>query len=1736
MQRRRVQRAIVSVALVAAVVVAFAFRGALGRATLAGAIDVATGYRVAFDDVVLGREAATFGGARISYAGVSVLRARRIGVRYDLAQLVTRGAHRFGLLAVDVDGPELVLVRRPDGSFVTKPAGSGGPRAAVGSDAAPLAFTLTVRDGNVALIDTARAFAIARRLEVRDVDLRATVAEGALTRYRARGDLAGDRRQSFSLAGILDARRGYAAHRLHAFALDATAIANYFINAPAARVLRATARDLDVRAYAFAAPDGSLPYHLTGSATLDAGAMRVPGLVPVARDMRGRIDVFDGGLAAPSLRARLGTLADVRLAGGLYGWSAPAFRLGLVTAADASRARALFAFSRALPLRGTSQIATLLEGAAGKPLVATRVAAPRLQYGAYPIDGVAGRAIYYGGEVDVVDARGAYGGLGVVANGTVQLGRVARTTLVVDAAGPDDRVPYLAEAAPGARVDAVALLAGTGVQLDARGALAGSGGGASLGGVFHVDPAGNGALGPFSIERSDGASLAGSFYLRRAQSQSAFWLDARNYPYAALAASPHLPGVALTAPAFGGRLDGEVAGAGPPSAFRLAGRIGGRDVRVGSVAIDEVRASVTGALDNVGLAAVSAHGAWGSLRGRGSYRPARLALEGDYHGSFAELATLTGDLGARGPVAGPVTLLVEPRRTIVQTPGVSTGGARLRGLALGGAAGSLGIANGRLQIYGATGDLAGGTVAAAGRLGDGHDVGVSLAGVAAADAVSFAHLEPGRVAAIGRVALVGRRPTFSGGLAIGEAAFGDFPAAANGDVSLSAGRLQISGGAARLGAAVGTVDGIVADPGTPQAAYDLHVGVRSAELAPFAQELFPERRDIAGTGDANLRIRKTGSGVALAGTFAIPEGTFNGLAFGGLGARVALDRSGFDVRDGTLTVGSTRTAFAGSFHGSEASARLDAPHADLADFNDFFDGGDTLGGRGRVAARFYDRAETVTTNADIAIAGLHYRRFDLGDARAAWTSSGPRVRGSVAFGGASGTLVSAGTLQLDLEAPLEELAARSRFDGTARLRGLDLGVWLPALGYQVPLGGRVDADATIAGPLGDPDFRTNATLANGTIGAFPIDRLIVEASSTLRRTTIKRAELDLPSLALTASGTLGVGASAPLALQIHAKSANLSSLATRLLGARGTIAGEAEADVRVAGTRRSPRVTGGFDVEAATFRGVAVPRALGEFSLHGRDVVLSAVEVGFATGRLDLAGSVPLEIAPFGFGPAAAPVALEAALRGIDLASFAPLLPAGSTLGGRLDGEVAVAGTAGSPQLDGAITLAGGTLRTPAETIPLDGIAARVAFAGKTATLETLHANAGGGTLDGRGSATFADLVRPQTRATYAFRATANRVHLNFPAYGDGQVDGFLTLAEHPAALPLLGGDLSFSDATIPFSALLLAASGSSGQGLGAGTADTAPVLPLAFDFDVDADRNVRVRSANVDIGATGGLHVGGTRAAPSLEGDFASTGGTLTYFNTVFRLIDGTVAFSPENGVIPTLDAHAVTHVINPDPNTVRNAAGSADVTLALTGAVNSLSIALSSDPAYDRQQILGLLFNAPALGASNLFGETSQNPTLYGSNSTAGLSPAVATNRNTSGELSVAQEAFGIANAQFTRALLAPIETTVAEAVGLSNLNVNVDYTGSVGVEARKVLGKKVNALFGTSFGYPYRQSFGFEVKPSESEAAQLTVFQTLGATNLNSLTPTTSLSGASTKLQASQPTYGNIGFSFSLQRLFP
>ncbi len=100
------------------------------------------------------------------------------------------------------------------------------------------------------------------------------------------------------------------------------------------------------------------------------------------------------------------------------------------------------------------------------------------------------------------------------------------------------------------------------------------------------------------------------------------------------------------------------------------------------------------------------------------------------------------------------------------------------------------------------------------------------------------------------------------------------------------------------------------------------------------------------------------------------------------------------------------------------------------------------------------------------------------------------------------------------------------------------------------------------------------------------------------------------------------------------------------------------------------------------------------------------------------------------------------------------------------------------------------------------------------------------------------------------------------------------------------------------------------------------------------------------------------------------------------------------------------------------------------------------------------------------------------------------------------------------------------------------NFDYGGGLGVSARKVLGKQTDLIYAQSFTYPYRQTFGFDIKPNATTAMQFTVFESFGAQGVGVFTPASNINPAVPNNQRAllaQPSQGTGGFSFSFQKLF-
>lgn len=897
-----------------------------------------------------------------------------------------------------------------------------------------------------------------------------------------------------------------------------------------------------------------------------------------------------------------------------------------------------------------------------------------------------------------------------------------------------------------------------------------------------------------------------------------------------------------------------------------------------------------------------------------------------------------------------------------------------------------------------------------------------------------------------------RSPRIAGTVVIANGRYRNFNVNGTAGLAYRDGTLDVHDAALAIGplfvGVAGTIDGI-SPRGTLTPHYDLAAQVHSSDVSALVAAVAPQKANyVQGSVDADVRVTGSGNAPSFVGRVSAPEGSVNGLAFRGFEGSVSGDTTALAVSGGHVVVGSSPIAVsARASRTGDADVALDAPRLDLADLNDFFDTGDTFAGNGSLALHA-DVAGTsvLATSGNANFVNARYRRIELGTVAARWSSSGSSVATALSFGGPTGEVSLSGTI-----AP----AARS-MDVAVTARRVDLATWLPMLGYNVPVTGRLDAETTLVGSYPDLAMRAHAVVFNGTAGRMPIERFEISASAANGRGRIDSAVLDVPSMTTVASGTFGLRAGDPLAMTVTSTSANVGDFLTRATGKQFGVSGALSSALHVEGTRAAPRLRDDLVLGNVRYHNLAARRVAGEIDVDRHSVAVRNGTIDLEHGRALVSAAVPIAVSATRIAPANGPITGTVTADDVELSNFADLLPKGTQISGRIDGRVDASGTVASPNLNGALTLADGTFKGPIERSPVTGIAGSLVFAGTQARLQS-HAFVGTGVVTASAVASVRDLRRPAD-ATFTLSGTATNARVDMPGYFQGDLNGAIAMSRAPGSAPTVSGKVELSRARLPLAAFLA---------LNRGGSSKLQLPDVAFNgVQFSAGPDVRVQGANVDIGTTGAVSLGGTLDAPTLAGGFHSTGGSLSFYRT-FYVQSGDVHFDPSSGLIPDINAVATTFVPNP----------ATAVRLHVTGPATNMNLALVSDPSYSREQILGLLVGAQQFGAVRGVASTGASP--FSTSSAARIL------------------AYGQLNGAFTRSMLEPLSTELGSALGFTEVQITSDLQTGVGVNAVKALGKYVNAIYRQTFGYPEEQSVALEARPNDANAYRITAYSAQGPT---------------------------------------
>ena len=439
------------------------------------------------------------------------------------------------------------------------------------------------------------------------------------------------------------------------------------------------------------------------------------------------------------------------------------------------------------------------------------------------------------------------------------------------------------------------------------------------------------------------------------------------------------------------------------------------------------------------------------------------------------------------------------------------------------------------------------------------------------------------------------------------------------------------------------------------------------------------------------------------------------------------------------------------------------------------------------------------------------------------------------------------------------------------------------------------------------------------------------------------------------------GAALDLSAELFSLPAALANSFSPGLGAEGAISGA----VTVTGTPSAPVAR--FDLALANASLAASRNAgLGALSVTSQGnfsngVVSVASRISDAAGlNVDVRGTAgvrpgaPLDLRVTG----AAPLAL----------GNRRLASRGAALEGALDIDVAVRGTASSPQFSGSVRSQGGGFVDPETGIVLRNLALSATLSGERVTIEQLTAESGDGTIVASGS------IRLSPAAGFPVDL---RVQVRRARYVDGTLiaatfDADLTMSGTMNAGPVLSGTvfLDRTELTVPeglprdsiaVDVRHVDPSPAVEETLAAarrpefGSSSGGPRGGVSLDVTISAPRRIFVRGRGLDAELGGNLRVTGPLSSVSTVGAFQMVRGRLDILTRRIAFNRGIITFAGD--LDPMLDFIGTTQ------------SGEVAVTVTVSGRASDPDVTFSSIPELPQDEVLARLIFQRGIGALSPF-----------------------------------------------------------------------------------------------------------------------------------------------------------------------
>jgi hypothetical protein len=1625
-----------------------------------------------------------------------VLLLQRLDIAYDWRAVFGRSDRRYGVRRVEIDRPSLRLIVLPDGStnlssFLPASYGTTRPAAAPAPPAALFDCDVLVRDGRLDVENPTSYGQPGRAFAVTGITIDAALHggrdSGTLYAHYQTPSATSDIRGSLSendAASFADVTL-YAPGADLAPPLDAFLSTHAF--AISAGIVDATVHAYDV---GYAAADGPA-WRLSGSGYVRGGRLRFNPLVIPVRDISGPLTLQGGYLGMPALRGAVaGMPVDAR--GSIRLFNGVRIALRAQVHGDLGAARRLFSFGRDLVVSGPVSARIRVDG----PLDGLHVGGVLEAHGSEYYDrapfGAMRAAFYYhDGHVTLPGVEAKYAGGRVDVHGDIDIaGTEPGLEMIATSTLPVASVPVAANLNQGAAVQTRLLVAGplSSARFDA---FARTRGGRGAKATLEIA----GRFGATTVSAAQAAWPGGDITARTGydhadpSNRTLFAsVVATHAPLVLLAGAAELPGVTglVALPAMSGTIDGAAILHGTDDgALQTVAALRVTRAHLAGAELDDIALRAHGTGSRIAIDRLTVAGRDIRARATGAARIDPLSLQYAIALRGTAAADLSHASGVAGAPAGNISGNINGDfEAAINSSGwaasiASRGGsASVAGLPLRDAYVAATGASGSPLRFGASASVFGGDVAALGTLVGAPAGSMWASGI---DAATVAHaaglpLDAGTAVMIGAITPSSSGDTMSAAISLAGGRLGRTGLGGDADLTYHMGmlhalaRVDVGGTRARVN---GNASNVAAGRPLSSIPIDASVLVRDGDAGGVLAPFLPATAPVRGTFDAAFTARGAASAPALDGTVRVGAGTIRGVTFTDTAGVVSYRDRTFTLRDGQTQLGGTRLSFGGLYGPQRLSLRARSAQLDLSDVNDFFRGYDALDGTGHATLAVSFAPGSATARGDVAIVGAEVAGVPLGAVSATFSGVRDAVHTDIAQHGELGQSQIGANVAFPRHAGVLPDVRSATYDVSGRLSNVDLSLLTRFAGLEdLGVRGSVDATGRAHGTVARAEGDVAFAVHDGYVQRLRLQTARGTLHSDSRRLSINDALVEAPFG--RATGGISLARSGALSGDAAISLTDLGGLAS-FAGLPGRFAGSAAGTLTFAGTLNAPE----YRAALRAGRGSALGIGYDDLSLHA-SYSRNALSIGdtsmhLADGRgtLALAGTLPLQLAPLALGPANKPIHLTLTAQHVRMNVLDPLITGFGTVDGTLEANATASGLAGKPQLGGSATLRNGTIASRYQTVPLRNVSADVALSHDSVTLSNLAGLAGNGSFGGSGAATVVPAVGLRSNAglSYYAKLHARDIPLAVPDWVSGTLNGDVSLTRS-GFTPYLAGTVALRDGTIPFSAIYTLAT-TLGQTVGPQQTKNIPGVPqlqpghmIAYGgaiyppgqhlltqadlatppptiFDLPSLNlglsakmdNERVRGGPVDITAGGTLAVNGSVRDPQLDGVFTAKRGQITAFGITFRIVRGELSFDPEGGVLPSLDADAVTNVQGDR------------VTLAVSGRIDHLNTQLSSSQGKSAEQILSTLVTGTDVGA--LYGGINQQTLVSGATQYLGM--------------------------YLTSSILNPFSNALAQSLNIEQVSFGFAPNGALQIDVRKFVSPTVALLYTSTTTAPVTQSYG-------------------------------------------------------------